>query len=263
MKLLTKSVEGTMPVKEKRMSVKTFTPEVQHTNKYKQFKTIPGNRPVSERHVRELAESYLANPNLVELRPILVNEKLELIDGQHRVLACERNGIEVPYIVAPGLTVATAQLMNALQKPWSLLDFARSYAYSGNKHYQKFEYLMDEYALNPTVTLAYVKNGYRATTNSKFKNGHFEMPEDYKTVEDRFALLSTFDDYKVIPWHSDRFAKAFLHVMNLEDYNHERMLHNLALAAPSVKPQADRLEWLRELERVYNYNIKSDIKRFF
>ncbi len=246
------------------MAVKTFVPEVQHTNNYKQFKLLPGNRPITDFHVRELAESYQSNPNLIELRPILVNERMEIVDGQHRLRACELNQIEAPYIVAPGLTVGAAQIMNALQKPWKLLDFARSYAYSGNPEYQAFERYLDEYQLNPTTTLLYIA-GNKHKMASRFKIGAFKMPEDIALVEDRFGKLSDFDNLKGIPWKSDRFAKAFLTVMNLEGYDHDRMLRNMTLALPTVKIQPDRIEWLRELERVYNYNIKSDtnILRFF
>jgi hypothetical protein len=247
------------------MAIKTFTPEVQHTLNYKQFKLLPGNRPITDFHVRELAESYQSNPNLIELRPILVNERMEIVDGQHRLRACEMTKIEAPYIVAPGLTVGAAQIMNALQKPWKLLDFARSYSYSGNPEYQAFERYLDEYGLTPTTTLKYIHNADRNKATARFKIGAFKMPEDIASIDTRFGMLSSFGDFKGLPWKTDRFAKAFLTAMNLEGYDHPRMLRNMTLALPTVKIQADKLEWLRELERVYNYNIKSDTSmlRFF
>ncbi len=246
------------------MSTKTFTPEVKHTSNYAQFKLMPGNRPISEHHVRRLTESYNNNPNLVELRPVLVNEKMEIVDGQHRLRACEKTSIEVPYIIAPGLTVATAQIMNALQKSWQMIDFARSYAYAGNVHYQKFEHYMDEYSLTPTIILLYIV-GNRSKRNDRFKLGLFEMPSDLTDTDDRFGKLSSFADFPGISWQGDRFAKAFHSVLGLPGYDHSRMLRNMALALPTVKPQPDRLEWLRELERVYNYNIKTEANtlRFF
>lgn len=52
------------------------------TTQTKHFKLLAENRPVNEIHVQSLMESFSKDAYLFTL--IYVNEKLEIIDGQHR-----------------------------------------------------------------------------------------------------------------------------------------------------------------------------------
>ncbi len=244
--LMTKAAKKTWELPDYRPT----PPKVDHTTNYDLFKTMPGNRPISEHHVRELAESYHKNPHLIELRPVLVNERMEIVDGQHRMPACKLIGIPVPYIVAPGLTITTAQLMNSLQRPWSLASWLHSYAASGNADYLAMERLLDEYGLGVSMLLNYVANVTSGNSVQRFKRGEMAI-EDLVAIEDRLDKLSSFGDH--VPWRQTRFAKAFLTILKNPEYDHERMIRNYKLAEPTVKLQANVQEWLHELERIYNY----------
>ena len=58
--------------------------QVHSTNEHSVFKIQIGNRPVNNNHVARLIismkKSYL-------MSPLIVNEKMEVIDGQHRLSA--------------------------------------------------------------------------------------------------------------------------------------------------------------------------------
>lgn len=226
-------------------------PKLLHSLDYSQFKTLPGNRPISEFHVRELAESYRAQPNLVDLRPMLVNERMEIVDGQHCLDACKLCSIPVPYIVTPGLTLSTAQLMNGLQRPWSLKNWLHSYAADGNVNYQIVERLMDEYQLGTSAMLNYIMGSEKSNARRRFKKGELVV-DDREGAEDRLSKLSDWGSLD-LPWQQDRFNVAFLHIMRNPEYDHDRMMKNAKLALPTIKLQANRQEWMRELERIYNY----------
>ena len=54
---------------------------------YKKFKFMVGNRAINDRHVNNLVKSIEKNGLI--MNPSCVNEKSEIVEGQHRLMACE------------------------------------------------------------------------------------------------------------------------------------------------------------------------------
>ncbi len=236
-------------------------PTTQYESDHDRFRVLPDNRPVSRSHVQSLVHSFQENPTLIKLRPILVNENMEVVDGQHRLEACKVLEIPVPYQIVPTLTIATAQLMNALQRSWRLIDFIHSYAGSGKVEFQQIERYMDTFApVGPSVALAYADAvGYHGeSTRKRARMGILELlPKE--VIEDRLGKLS---DLPIDFWHYDSLAMAFLRVLRTaEDYDHHRMVEGIKNI--DMKRQSTFMDSLRELERAYNFNKKVDIVRFF
>lgn len=239
---------------------KIMTPATQHTTDYKQFKMLHDNRPIFRTHVQELVTSFREHPELIELRPILVNDQMEVVDGQHRLEAAKFLKIAVPYQVVPKLDIATAQLMNALQRSWRLIDFIHSYSGSGRPEYQKIERWLDDYSpIGPSVVLAYAVESYnKKSFKQAARLGQIKLLSD-KEVEDRLEKLSSLP----VPfWYYDSFASAFLRVLRtVENYDHKRML--AGIEAAEIHRQPTTMDSLRELERAYNWKKSVDIVRFF
>ena len=76
------------------------------TTDYGKFKILITNRIVIDKVVKKLVKSMLESGWIGA--PIVVNERMEVIDGQHRIAAAERIGIPVHYIVMEGLTIASS-----------------------------------------------------------------------------------------------------------------------------------------------------------
>lgn len=229
------------------------TPEVAQvlvTSDYSKFRYISSNRPISRKHVQALIISFQDNPKLVSTRPILVNERMEIIDGQHRLQACEALGWPVQYIVAPGLDIATAQLMNVLQKPWIVMDYVRSYALAGNQEYIRFLAYFEEYPIALTPLAVYVTGKNGKFLSRDVRNGTFKLDTDTARVERDLSRLADFGPF--IPnWTRYAFALAVWNVLKIEGYDHDRMMLQIENRKP--EPQASRIMWLRELERTYNF----------
>lgn len=126
--------------------------DIMKTKDYEIFKIMDENREVNFAHVRRVAKSLAENPEMLKFRPILVNEKMQVIDGQHRLRACELMDIPVYYVIGEGLDIGTAQRMNAEQVSWKPIDYARSFAALGRYPYQLYLELQEEYKL-PHETL--------------------------------------------------------------------------------------------------------------
>ena len=66
----------------------------------------PANRPVSKARVRELVEDLRSGRWTTNGESIIVDQDLELIDGQHRLLAVQESGIAITAMVVVGVDPA-------------------------------------------------------------------------------------------------------------------------------------------------------------
>ena len=73
--------------------------KVLYEKNYTKFTLLDDNRDINDVHVEALAKSMKKSGQLM---PIIVNENLEVLDGQHRLKACELLGLPVAYVVNIG-----------------------------------------------------------------------------------------------------------------------------------------------------------------
>jgi hypothetical protein len=224
---------------------------IQETTDYSIFKLLKHNRPVVQSHVAHLAQSMSDRPHLRPSRPVLCNEKMEIIDGQHREKASEINGMSVFFMVVPGLTIDDARLLNALQRTWSLLDYAYSYASSGVPAYVQFVKVYEGRSLPPTIVLEYMERGSKARYN--FRIGQLEVSEQRlldMRLDECEDVIEAFGD-NARPYV---LGTAFQAVQMTEGYNHKRMMEKLSKTIRQAQP--DRVGYIRELERIYNADVQ-------
>lgn len=227
---------------------------IQETKDYDIFKRLPGNRPVSKDLVRDLIRSFTDKPQLIVARPILVNEYFQVVDGQHRKEALMIMKRPIPYMVVPKLTISDARLLNALQRSWGLIDFARSYAETNGGDYQRFIDLMGEYHLPPRTLLMYCvgadTGGGKYSTD--FRLGKFK-PLPWGHTQGWLDSLSQFGPY-LKQWNEQSFALAIVRLLRREDYDHSRMLRKLELWGGRLTHRSGAIDYMRDLETIYNSN---------
>ena len=74
--------------------------DINQTTDYDRFTFIEGNRDICHLHLNRLIQSMQEKCIPV---PILVNEKYEIVDGQHRWSAVKHLGLTLYYHVEKGL----------------------------------------------------------------------------------------------------------------------------------------------------------------
>jgi len=118
------------------------------TKNYEMFKSYPGNRPIDRANVDALVSS-ISERNLLEERPILINEFNEILDGQHRLEAAKLLQIPLFYEIKVGGNYQDIIYLNGTQKNWKPEDYLRLYS-SGQK---KNHYIRIAERMTPKLTI--------------------------------------------------------------------------------------------------------------
>lgn len=170
--------------------------EVFVTDEYSKFKHLKGNRGVESRRVRRIKQS-ISNVGYV-MNPIVVNEKMEVIDGQGRLEVLEDLHMPVYYVIAEGAGIEECRQLNIGQSNWRLIDYIESYAEDGISSYQRLARLCKEnrsITVTPESIVGIAMNQIVSGggTSKHIKNGNFYMTdEDAKEVS---AVLDFVEDH--------------------------------------------------------------------
>ncbi len=235
--------------------------EIRYTTDYSVFKHITGNRKISYHHVGTVVESFKSYPELIDLRPILVNERMEILDGQHRLEALQQLELAVPYQMIMGGTLQTVQILNGTQIPWKLSDFARSFAEGGNENYKTLYVYNAKYPISVRFMASLLGESGEPRI---IKTGNFRLRED---IEEADAFLNHYEQVRIINPELTRLdraealAKALLFAWKKDSYDPIRMLDKMLQKPLTLQP--GRKAYLRELDAIYNWKVKTEnYKRF-
>lgn len=129
------------------MNAKT-PPVIKVTKAWKLFKIIDANREINKSHLKKLIAA-IEKRNLLHLFPIIVNQQMQVIEGQHRLRAAEHLQHAIYYIIDNEVTSTDIAIVNNNRKAWSAKDYISFYAKSGLPDYKHLDKLIKNY---PCIT---------------------------------------------------------------------------------------------------------------
>jgi len=170
---------------------------IQKTTEYEKFTFINGNRTLNPAHLSRLAMS-IAKKNMLEQNPIIVNKKLEVIDGQHRLFVCQQSKLPVYYVVVDDAGIDEIMELNTNVRKWSLPDYIDSQVVVGNRQIQWFKNFCDDYGLAPTAGMILVTgSSFHASGSPAVKLSRMEFSDKQRKLGmDAADLLSVIRDFK-------------------------------------------------------------------
>jgi hypothetical protein len=238
--------------------------EVRYTNDYDVFKVLPGNRDY-EKHGERLIPSVGL---LGVITPIIVNEKMEVIDGQGRLYAAKANGVKVPFIIKKNLGIDACIEMNNTQTGWGYRDYIKSYASIGNEDYMELQSYIEKYPKLPIYCVWFGLSGGKYSHEKQIKAGEYKSyPKDRKKIIDALAFMqSVAENEKIffhIPGRKHLFFKAMFYAVGLSKTNKSRLVSALERYITNddvFHPFNNEENAIRSLEKAYNYNLKTDSK---
>lgn len=233
--------------------------EVYKTNDLSIFKFTKFNRNVV--HTREMLEQ--AKQGFIS--PIIVNEYMVVIDGQHRLEHAKEAGVPIEYIIKPGLDENDIVRMNTTQRKWSMLNYIESYANQGSEEYVALLNLLNQkYAnITETIVIARDRTNHTNSINEDVKNGNFKFVNFQETLN-FLKYYQKFREETKTPKRS-KVALALYALFRIEGFDGDRLIKKVLQKKfdDELRVKGFNLsDALRELIDKYNDKLSQDSKMF-
>jgi len=232
--------------------------QVHSTTDYKIFKKLKGNRPLDKGHLFRLTAAILEN-NLLIYHPAMVNEQMQVVDGQHRLEVAKNNNLPFYYMVFPsnGSDVLITQNRNV--KVWSSNEYLNFWIAQDKEDYLKLQEFMNDNKLSVTLSMALL-TGTVSTTDRKsghlrsFRDGQFKI-KNIDFANDLIIKMAGLRPYMTSNFIFDRdLWAAFAKIVVKGDW--QRFSKKLEQAHPRLVREAGYSQYLFALEEIYNRNVE-------
>ena len=235
---------------------------VQSTMDYGKFKTLVGNREVSEFNVKKLKES-MSNRQLASIA--IVNEKMEIIDGAHRKRVCEELGLPFNYIVMDGYGIEEVHILNTNMKNWTNEDFVRQFSdrfENGEVVFSDYKVLVDlmDYEKIPMgKALVLLENGKKSGTES-LRGGSFTVSAETKTTYENLMELKELESELGSKVTSTIFWQGYVLAKQVEGFKFQIFLNKVKRSRADLESTKNKIEYMLEtFEDVYNTRNRNPI----
>ena len=245
---------------------KEFNTKIKETTNYSQFKKLEGNRDLLDGRIKKIMDSIEKIGYI--LSPILVNEKLEVIDGQGRLEALKRLKLPVHYIIQNGIGLKECQQMNIHQTNWTDFDFVKSYATKGKQDFRRLQSLLEAYKKLPkevvymsaSEELSDRGNKYYST---KIRDGSFVISEQkYESSRWELEYASELKDVaKTIGGATRPFYVAVIFAYRNLDCNKRNRMKDLIIKHQyQLASYSSAEDYLKSFDGFYNSRYKPKAK---
>jgi hypothetical protein len=242
---------------------------VYETRDYDMFGLVKGNRAINRVHVEHLKTSFKKQ---YLFTAILVNTKLEIIDGQHRFQAAKELRLPVRYIIAVGYGLEEVQVLNSNMRNWAKVDYLKAFCDMGYEHYlllQSFMKRHPQYSIGAAEALLTNRSttGKSKTIVNKaeskkvsindFKHGRFEV-YSVELAEKMVKRINDFAPY-FDGYNRTTFVRAMIGIFRAKGYSHKRMMTKVAYQHTKLQAQSNVGQYRDMLEEIYNYRASAKI----
>jgi hypothetical protein len=235
-------------------------PMVKHSNQvhtttdYFLFKPIEGNRNKNLLHINRLkksmAETYL-------FTVIIVNEKYEIIDGQHRFDVIQELKLPLNYIVCTGYGLNEVHILNQNSKTWTSDDYLDGYCKLGYKDYLKYKEFKELYGIGHYECMWLLNGSQLSNPTQVFFTGDFKIKnynEACKIIEKIMLVEPYYEE-----WKRRSFILAMLQLFKNPNFELTEFLQKLKLQPTALSNCSTTNQYVSLIEEIYNYRRREKV----
>lgn len=241
-------------------------PKILRTKDFSIFKSVNFNRDKSKKHIKDVIK-IIKKENLLHLHPILVNNSMEVIDGQHRLEAAKELDLEIFYIQSD-LSYAHILSSNLIQKNASLIDVIKFYALKDAM--PSYIFLYDAVlSLNMSAKgiIGLIFGTCLPALVEQIKDGKFQIPNDptilNRYVESYQKFIEFVKSKRITPqamFSNSKFTIAYRNLIMMNGFCEKTFMNKLDMRWFDLKPQISSKEWSRQLISIYNWKNQNPIE---
>ena len=240
----------------------TVKNKVFQTKDYGVFKRLNGNRIIDKTNLKNILESIKSN-NL-EI-PIIVNEKMEICEGQHRFECKNQLNLPVDFIIKAGYGLKETRILNSHSKDWTPYNYMTSWCDEGFGHYLLYRTFFEKYKYPHKSCRDLLSGGIDQNdaikTYKTFKNGSFKVSDYNKACKYADKILMVKEYYEGYKRRS--FILAMVKMFSNKGYRHERFMDKLKYNRKELYDCTNFTHYYEQLKKIYNWKVrKENVLRF-
>jgi len=230
--------------------------QVHTTTDYFLFKPIEGNRNKNSLHLSRLKKSIEEN---YLFTVIIVNDKYEIIDGQHRFECIKDLKLPLNYIVCEGYGLNEVHILNQNSKTWNADDYLTGYCNMGNVNYHQYKKFKDRYQFGHNECMALLSGKLKGGGNlfEDFKNGHFKITH-LKDAEHKAEKIWLFKDL-YDGFLRRAFVYAMMYLFEKPEFEFTELLQRVKNSPSALTDCNDTKQYISLIEEIYNYRRREKV----
>lgn len=241
------------------MSEEKVIGKIYETKDYDRFKIIKTNRDLDKKHVTKLKGMIRKGD---KLQPANISPDDFVQDGQHRLQAAKEENAPFRYYIGEKLTAEQIAAMNNTTKRWVNDDYAKAYAKVGNENYKVYKAFRTRFPdISHACAIILLQNSSCRSQKSErdFREGHFVVENETKAIKLANKLMEIKEHTDV--YSRVNFILAILRIMEtIKGFDIDRLISKLNYKANLVRDYAQRDDFIRVLEQVYNWKEPAENK---
>jgi hypothetical protein len=243
--------------------------KVLSTTDYSIFKKHSCNRDIqSDQAYLKKLENSIRYKNLLEYRPISVNAKMEVMDGQNRLEVAKRLGVPIYYSIDDKLEDEDIIAFNETVKRWGIEDYCNFWAQKGNANYQKIFEFCKKNTLAFSAGYSLLRGSGSKESNSEFKTGSYRFPSQEDILQKEESICRAHEISGLIYrktlgpkkyLSSPKFYRSVFSFLQCAPIDFEAFMKRLEKKCDVIKICSNIEEYVKLLKAIYNFGNRDPI----
>lgn len=251
--------------KLKRNITMSDTPKILVTKDYDRFKFRDDNRKVTGKHVAQMVDSISRYDN-THLKPIIVNQDMEVIDGQNRFFALMELQKPIYYVIDYDYVPEKMILLNSVQKNWKNEDYMRFWIEHGSQEYQELERIHLETEVKHVCLYLWFSvnmNDHKGFKEGKFKiDRSIELNEAFQNMLKFIDLITDNETQKKALKNRKSFTVSCKRFFMDKNVNSKLFFDKLEVYPISIKILDSTQGYLEQFVKIYNWRRNGKDSRY-
>jgi hypothetical protein len=227
------------------------------TTDYGRFKFLKGNRDIHEGKVNKIKKVIQSGIDVLKYAPIIVNEAMEIIDGQHRFAVSREMKGNVYYVINKEADLSIVPTINSNSSKWRNVDFLNSYMDLKKPAYLALNAFMQEFpgiGLSTAIKIIHAGTMEPSDSVESFRDGL--LAENHFQLANKIAIhLEDFKPYMDNPF-SSRMFKVMLTLLANGKYHHPMMVKKLEESGRRIENLTSPKTIIQDMESIINHRSK-------